>query len=269
MSKLLNLRSWFDLHDAATILATAFGEKVSDVDVLRLALDKQLKISIRLINEAYGRECREIQPSDIEWREIPSLDGKRTLKLPVNGKTLYFEETETLYHINGPVHSLDGIYDLPMIGGERVDVEFKFNQIKFDPVPTMVSLEGVMVQSPDGKLYELQTRHEKPESFSFTDPGNFHPAGALPEDYIFVIRKECLDDFVRQHSANPVETEKPLGTRERATLLNIIGALLEKYVKKDEPLIDEIQQEYPAVPGLKTRTLQEKFADARRSLKSN
>lgn len=69
--------------------------------------------------------------------------------------------------------------------------------------------------------------------------------------------------------AKKSETGSPIGNRERTTLLNIIGALLEKYVKKDEPLIAEIQQEYPAIPGLKTRTLQEKFAEARRSLKSN
>ncbi len=269
MGKLLNLRSWFDLHDAATILASSFGEKVSDVDVLRLALDKQLTISIRVINEAYGRECREIQPNDIEWKEIPSLDGDRMLKMPASGKILYFRDINTFYHIDGPVYSLNGIFDLPMIGGEQVDVEHRFNQIQFQPIPTAVSLEGVMIRSPEGKIYELQSRYDKPNSPSFTDPDNFHPAGCLPEDYVFVIKKECLDDFVRRHTETPTGNEKPLGTRERATLLNIIGVLLEKYVKKDEPLIDEIQQEYPAVPGLKTRTLQEKFAEARRSLKSN
>ena len=62
---------------------------------------------------------------------------------------------------------------------------------------------------------------------------------------------------------------QPLGGRERATLLNIIGVLLDKCVKKDEPLIEEIQTDYPTVPGLRPRTLQAKFAEARRSLKSN
>lgn len=268
MSKLISLRNWLDVTDAATLLSKSFNENVSRVDVFRLALDKHLTISVRIINEAYGRECREIQPNDIEWQEIPTLDGKDTLKLPVHGKTLYFEETKTLYHVVGPVIPLDGIYDLPMIGGEQVDVEFEFNQIQFQPTPTAVSLDGVMVRSIEGKLYELQSRHKQPESKSFYDPNNFHPAGSLPEDYVFVVRKDCLNDFIRNHSELPQKDDNPLGIRERATLLNIIGVMLEKYVKKDEPLIAEIQEEYPTVPGLKPRTLQEKFAEARRNLKS-
>lgn len=267
MSKILNLRTWLDLYDVAKLLSDAFGEPVNNIDIHRLALDGHLTISIRLINGGYGRACREVKPEEIEWHQMPSLDGKGVINVPASGHTLTLESG--LYHVDGPIVDLPDIVDLPMLGGEIVDVEFEFHQLQLQPTPTAVSLEGVLVRSIAGTLFEVQDRFDKPSSKIFRDSSNFHSGGALPEDKIFVVRRECLDKFINEHSAIPNQQEKPVGARERTTLLNIIGALLSLHVTKDAAAIDEILQKFPAVQGLKKRTLEEKFADARRSLKSN
>jgi len=75
-------------------------------------------------------------------------------------------------------------------------------------------------------------------------------------------------EFGLQNKTDGNKEEKPLGYRERTTLLNIVGALLELHNQKDAATIGEILERYPAVPGLKQRTLEDKFAAARRSLKS-
>ena len=68
--------------------------------------------------------------------------------------------------------------------------------------------------------------------------------------------------------------EKPLGERERTTLLNIIGVLVE-LIKAPKPgrdndsaLIEEMLKNYGDTAGIKERTLQAKFAAAKRSLTS-
>lgn len=65
------------------------------------------------------------------------------------------------------------------------------------------------------------------------------------------------------------EIDRPLQQRERTTLLNIIGALLEVNGLKEGALIAQLEEKYPAVSGLKKRTLEGKFALGKRSLAAN
>ena len=72
-----------------------------------------------------------------------------------------------------------------------------------------------------------------------------------------------------------VQADKPLAPRERDTLLNIIGALVELIQTaksgrdSDTAVIKELLDNYSDKAGIKERTLQEKFAAAKRSLLSN
>ncbi len=67
----------------------------------------------------------------------------------------------------------------------------------------------------------------------------------------------------------------PPSNRERTTYLNIIGALVELIQtpksgrNSDAAVISELVANYSDKPGIKERTLQEKFAAAKRSLLSN
>ena len=51
-------------------------------------------------------------------------------------------------------------------------------------------------------------------------------------------------------------------------MLKIIGALLGMLETKEGALIAELLEKYPATPGIKKRTLEEKFAEAKRSLRN-
>lgn len=71
------------------------------------------------------------------------------------------------------------------------------------------------------------------------------------------------------------DADKPLAPRERDTLLNIIGALVELIQTakpgrdSDAAVIKELLDNYSDKPGIKERTLQGKFAEAKRSLLSD
>lgn len=62
--------------------------------------------------------------------------------------------------------------------------------------------------------------------------------------------------------------DKPLAPRERTTLLNVVGALLQLSGVKESAIIDAVLTQHPEVPGLRERTLQKTFAEAKRSLAS-
>lgn len=154
------------------------------------------------------------------------MDGQQTIKIPVGGTV--WKHNETWYQVTESVVSLsDGIWDLPMFGGERIDVEFSHQKLSFRPTPTAVSLDGVFVQGLTGKLYELQSQHEKSliSKLQLVGDNKFHPAGALPEDIEFVVRPEALDIFLGLVKDEAVIIEKPFGNRERDTLLTIIAVL--------------------------------------------
>lgn len=90
---------------------------------------------------------------------------------------------------------------------------------------------------------------------------------------VLQIEKDSFNVWAARFSDAPV-IEKPLIDRERETLLNIIGALLEliKSPKNNRDsnaaVIKEMLANYSDKPGIKERTLQEKFAAATRSLQS-
>ena len=81
MSKLFALKSWFTLFDASEYLSKALGEPVAEADILRLALDQKLKMSVVFVDGVLARLLTPVADEEIEYEEVPTLDGKGTLKL--------------------------------------------------------------------------------------------------------------------------------------------------------------------------------------------
>jgi hypothetical protein len=81
---------------------------------------------------------------------------------------------------------------------------------------------------------------------------------------------------LKRHESKDARTvQRPIQNREKTTYLNIIGAMLELMKSprpgrdSDTAVIDEIERNYRDKPGISTRTLQEKFAAAKRSLSAS
>jgi hypothetical protein len=89
MKKLLNLKQWLTVADAARHLSILFEEEVTEADVLRLALDEQLVLSVHFVNHASGR-CGPVVPlQDAKLRRIKKLgeDGSFDSIDGLSGKT--------------------------------------------------------------------------------------------------------------------------------------------------------------------------------------
>lgn len=207
-SKLLKFKEWLTVPEAAKHLSVICEEEVSEADILRLALDGYLKLSVNFVNYTYARigkvvpyrEARrrhfhtflnEKDVSDffeknmtdnlVEFKEkLSDCDLYQKLAIMSNYIDMPSEDIfhrsdegriEGIYIGNGRVlefeneyvGSIPGVWDLPMIGGERLDVEHKWQQLTGGPAVTLQNLEGAFVERSDGVMCQLQESFEQNE----------------------------------------------------------------------------------------------------------
>lgn len=229
LSKLFKLKNWLTIEDAARHLGNICEGPVTSADVLQLVLDGHLKPSVNLVNGAYARPCIPVNIGEVEFIDMPGIDG-RPMRIPVNGRV--WQHTDgTFYQVGQKVTQLaSGVWDLPMLGGERIDVEYQYQSLTNGPEVTAITLDSVFISSTKGVLYELQSRFEDSARSitSSMDPNNFHPSGGLPEDSVLVVRRSALTEVEELLTSNEESSaieipEKPLGSRERNGLLTALA----------------------------------------------
>jgi len=184
MSKLLNLKVWLTVDDAAQRLSIILGEVVSEADVLRLAIDGRLQLSVYFVNYENAR-CGKLAPvAEAEYDEVPSIDGTGTVRLYKG--PMFFSAGGAESHVlelEEAVSTLSGVYDLPMLGDELQEIEHRYQKLTNGPDVTVEGLDGSFIQGRDGKICQL-----------LDEEGHF-PSGSLPEDSVLVVRSEVLRQF--------------------------------------------------------------------------
>lgn len=268
MSVLLSLKEWVTLQEAAQHLSAFFKESVTLADIYRFALSGHLTLSSNLVNHARARKGRKIAIRDAGFRLITSFaDDERdeeqfthlnfseeTMpefhawleKDPANKELLAAPEPRRKFvlikgnqisatecaQFDEEVTSIQGIWDLAMLGAEQLDIEHALQCEIGGPEVTLVHLDGVYLTGADGEIAWLQEHFKNNECASerqakmrLDDPNAYYPAGGLPSDSVLVVRTKHLLQFVENTSAGGQASDKPLDERERSTLLCIIGAL--------------------------------------------
>lgn len=246
-SRLTKLRPWLTVPEAARYLALVFGEEVTEADVLRLGLDGHLTLSVRFVNFAQAVRHREPTAEELaetlnrveafrqRLEELRKAHEAGVPKPPLQKPALTAAEQAERDKDNRIVTLRDETYDLPMIGGERHDVEHLYQQQTGGPEVTLIDLEGPFVDSADGTRYTIRERlpvkegDRSPQSW-LDSSGQWYPPGRLPEDSVIVVRAAALRDFEQRVIGAPEPShpiERPLKERERATLLTIIAVLAE------------------------------------------
>ena len=202
MSNLLKLKEWLTVPDAARHLSSVFDEEVSEPDVLRLAIDGRLKLSVNFVNHARGRWGKTVPIAEAETMEIPSPLAEGETVQMILGLNL---GNEKILELDNAISTLRGVWDLPMIGAESLDIEHEYQQQTGGPAVTLHNLEGAFVESQDGKLCQLQEHFDQNEYVKNEDlvrplehPDNYYPAGGLPRDSVLVVRVESLEELERQ-----------------------------------------------------------------------
>lgn len=218
MSKLFNLKEWLTVADAAKHLSVVFGEEVTEVDVLRLAVEGRLQLSVYLPHYATAKPAH-LMPIPEELKLLP-------------GVTLFGDQIVCVR--SDEVTQIIGLLDLPMVGSELSEIEDRCCSLLNGKVVEPSLGHHVIVQDANG-LYELQGMLAGPIDFGFEEsdgPGDeqrkfadkaFYPIGGLPADSILAVRTNALRAF--EQSINGSLSEKAMASSERNSLLTIIAAL--------------------------------------------
>lgn len=156
MGKLFNLKKWLTVEDAARHLSIVFGEDVSAADVFRLALDHELTLSIHFVNGAHGRPGTLVPINEASYKEVQMISGSDTLRLYGGPKIRTNGIESHVLVLEKHVAMLTGVWDLPMIGGDRIEVEQIYQQLTGGPDATNVPMDGAFVEGADGQLCQLQ-----------------------------------------------------------------------------------------------------------------
>ena len=202
-SDLWELRAWLTLKEAAGYLYFKAGLDVDESNILRLALDGKLQLSLNFLKPIKA----------IQYREGAELEEHRT--------------------------QIEGIWDLLVQGPVRLELENRYRatcglpHVEFDPREKPFDTEGAFVTGEEGVVYQLL-----PFLNSLWWSGR-NPS-VLPVGSLLGVRPHALDAVVaslaspslgpeEQQPSKPDDAtdplDKPLMARERATLLTIIAAL--------------------------------------------
>lgn len=217
MSKLFKLKQWLTLTDTSKYLSTVFEEEVTEADILQLALDDRLVLSFNLVNMAYARKCEVVNEDAIEWAPMPDwLKSHPALSLfniadPFkislelgNGQYLNFAED---------VIKINGVWDLPMIGGEYLDIQERHLKLLGTGKMHLIAFDGAFLRDLDGNIWCLQTlktpkaRNLGVELRDIAD-NIFQQQVAETEQL-----KPVLIEFIREMLLNELHTDKNNGLK--------------------------------------------------------
>jgi hypothetical protein len=169
LKKLLKLKDWLNVPDAARHLSILFGEDVTEADVLRFGLDGRLTLSAYFVNPKYGRCGKIIPRADAETKEISIESGN--VKWAIKKGCLLKEGRAFSF---GDITLFEGVWDLSMLGAERTQVEHKYQSLTCGPDTVLYSKDGALVNRPDGTWGQLLINDEQEDEHNESHPiGDF------------------------------------------------------------------------------------------------
>jgi hypothetical protein len=169
LKKLFNLKKWLTLQDAARHLSIVVGEEVSVADVLRLALDGHLKLSVNFVNHTQARRGKVIPIEEAEDDDLLSEffsnlpDSKEIPGEPIKFLKGINLDDQRVLNLDKEVVELDGVYDLAMLGNESHDVEHKYQMLTNGPSVALMGLDGAFVIEDADTMYQLLERRDENE----------------------------------------------------------------------------------------------------------
>lgn len=139
----------------------------------------------------------------------------------------------------GNVRSIRGVWDLPLIDGERLFVEEEYRLLAGGPErdPATFTDNGTFVEGPDHAIWLLQERYDenylqqteqkRGSERRYHDPSNYFPADRLPNDSILVVRTSALNDFCHRiaEEQNDEYATDTLLPSERKSLVKLVFAM--------------------------------------------
>lgn len=252
MTKLMNIKRWLTISEAARYLSIVLGDEASEADVLQLGLEGTLNLSLELINGAMARRGTlvdssfEVSADDLKCEDFIRIDAGRTIRL----------EQEVI--------PILGTFQVPLWGG-HVFLKKKHQQLLGGPEVELIAMRGIIVKRGEeyyqlhsyfdsietcvgslayesalrnGRLRDTQElrdiglSHFKDDRDSIllamkNNPRNgYIPSHTMPSDIVLLVETSDLVSMLQSFATDsPPTGDKPLASKERKSLLIVIAAL--------------------------------------------
>jgi hypothetical protein len=229
------LNEWLPLEQAANHLSSVIPTTVRTADILRFALDGHLKLSVRFPNLVTVKRGEIVQfphsqietsiaagvlPSELKWQMVPATAARFLADVPEEAEGQPFFKIRNLklgderyVKFVGKVKTISGLLDLPMIGGEMIDVEERYQQLTGGPNLNLAAIEGAVVEGRDGELYQLQEQFSAKEYSSVWD-----------QEHRELKQQIAATDIPEEEAEKLLDSHK----KERKQILQTIKALSEE-----------------------------------------
>lgn len=180
-SKLFKLKKWLTLPEAAKHLTVVCNEEVTEADILEFTLEGHLRLSVYFPNETYGIFGKvenyfqdDLANSDPYWKETELDELAENLELIrlSKGKSAspprkkirnfgqYIGSDNYIRFPNDSISEVIGIWDLAMLGGERLDVEQDLQSLKGWPSLIRGEEEGVFIKNDNDIICQLMESYD-------------------------------------------------------------------------------------------------------------
>lgn len=326
-SRLYKLKTWLTLEGAASHLSSVLSEPVGVDDLLQLAIEKRLKLSVRTPEPFYANKgsvhsldnarvmlrvtssyklCRP--KTDVEALEQKIAGFWNLRELNDDIKKEVTEQNVEIFFVGNLISQQEhvifskevlrlppGVYDLPMLSSEALDIEAMYSHLVHGEVIETVCLDGMWVEQ-EGCLYrmcELATSDDNNEGYEtlerwqerYENPDRWCPADSFPGGSAIIVRRKNLDAFIAcleeqelaDSDKNDAEELKAMealglliealgqnhpalyahrsGAPNKSGIYGIMTAVIEEYGREKEGLDGSPAKERIEVHGFKKSTL--------------
>lgn len=299
MSKLYKLKDWFSLEDATKRLSSSMGEPVTTEDLLQLVIEGHIPLSWyarHVPAERVSRVCilhflnnpvraffdKDEEPKqyigEVWWQGEWAYRAHAGLKpgdrlapyANLDWRPIY--EPEVIEHIYG-------VYRLEL--EECGALKEWLHSLLTNTGGELITLDGYFVSDAEGNIWRIMDRFPERE---YTEPDGtvkkmesfYYPSGKFPDPAEFVFQRIDIEAFEEQVAQGQQTASTDIGPREQQTLFNIIAGMLDLILgktpagqpqsvfKSQSAVIDSLLAHHDGKQGITKRTLEEKFARAKR-----
>lgn len=224
MNKLFRLKKWLTVADAARHLTIVFGEDVTEADVLRLALDEKLRLSIFLADEyVYAKRVHKVP--------IPEF-------LTTNSEnSIFVSNVDSLLSVeDDKIFRLSGVLDLPMIDLDRMEIENEYRRLTSEMEVGDFG-GGKFYIEASGQLYALHDPQPPPWHIKIDPPGgveqfmrqsaltHYSASQEIPGHSIIVVRTEALRNLEASLYSTSGSTDNRMVTTTHAHVSDKLAIL--------------------------------------------
>jgi hypothetical protein len=250
--KRLKIRKWLELNDAAAAASGMIGEPIQALDLIRAAIEGQLRLSVHLVNGQYAKFFDPVSIEDADAMLVPVSPDESPLTFeypddaPRFGRAWQLrrwldspagaavkselvpailsptdETGEQFLRSKRAIESIDGIWDLARVGNGLLDLEQLYQAHIGGPKVTGTFLDGVWVISSTESRYAMlqeRLRESTTDSFGLRDENDYIPLAALNfSEAPLVVRTDELSRWVAELSEGSSTEAEADGSQEVAS----------------------------------------------------